>query len=319
MVRCGAPKNCDLIMVSSLCRLSFLLTVGRVAAVSALLAALSCNASALPISPSGPDTDRPAVAAAPDLLKQLRDAIAVRPQAVAADEVAEVDGADLPQRPSATGGVIVPIQSTPVAAPARGETAPLQVYADGRDESLGQVLRMIATVDRDDPATGRRRAGGRGDQSGGDSDSLGLSAIVFDSETSAALLRKVIDIKSTDGKVTVFSVLGLGDFVLEVTPGDHTWTIAELSTGWSLPISMGSDSTFRGDTASYSNDADSSPDAATPQKSIGLLRLVRWLREFLLSPFGLLGLLMTSLFVLLWGAAKTIVALERRSLGRRGF
>ena len=99
----------------------------------------------------------------------------------------------------------------------------------------------------------------------------------------------------------------------------HTWTIAELSTGWSLPISMGSDSTFRGDTASYSNDADSSPDAATPQKSIGLLRLVRWLREFLLSPFGLLGLLMTSLFVLLWGAAKTIVALERRSLGRRGF
>jgi hypothetical protein len=288
-------------------------------AISLLFAALPLGASALPITPSTGDADHAAAASTADPLKQLRDVVAARPQAVTGDDFTPEDSADLARRASSAAAA-----ETTRSASAQGQAGPdigpSLPYMDARGETLGQALRLIATVDRADPVRARRLAAARGDDD--DADWIGLSGMVLDSETSAALLRKVIDIKSTDGNVTVFSVLGLGDFMLEVTPGDHGWTIAELSTGWSLPMSSGSDGMIRGADAgnavSYSGDEDRNAEAGS-HKSVGLFRLLRWLREFVSSPLGLLGGLMISLFALLWGAARTVVALERRSVGRRGY
>lgn len=290
-----------------------------------MLAALCSAASALPITPSAVDarhagaaasTDAAAThpdaggAASTDAVKPASDAVAERQQSAPTDDAVQYDDKDNPW----------PVAAGPLPRSGDHETSPKQDFVDGRDETLEQMLRSVVTVEQGDQPLARSRFSGTGGDARGDGGSIGLSGIILDSETPAILLREVIDIKSTDGRVTVFSVLGLGDFVLEVAPGDHAWTISELSTDWSMSSFSGSVTVASSESAESSNlDAAGRDAGAVPHRTIGVLQLLRWAREFLISPTGFLSTLLGTLFALLWVAARTLVALERRSWGRRGY
>src|SRR5579883_3368011 len=100
------------------------------------------------------------------------------------------------------------------------------------DDTLRQVMRTIATVHRGDKGSGEAhaiRAASELEQQ--ELEYLGLagttefaSEMILDSEIAGAALRSVAVVKSTDGQFTVFSVFGIGDFLLESTPSARSLT-----------------------------------------------------------------------------------------------
>ena len=303
-------------MFSSLNRQSFLAKSGSVLGALAvlLLVAWPGSTSAGPLTAPTADADHSAAGLKNGPGKPSPDAAAVQPP----DNVLEVvgrSGADFDIRSGISAAASQTDQSTSPTVVGR-DMLQWPGSGTGPEETLGQMLRTIVTIDRDYSLSTSRGGAGRGPGS------LGLAQVVLDSDTPVALLRQVVDIKSTDGRVTVFSILGLGDFVLELSPGEHSWTISEMSTGLSVgvPSSSGEAGPVNRDTPSYDDSAASDNDAAItvgpPRHGLGLFQIIKWMREFITSSLGMLCILMASLFALLWLAAKTMMALERRPSGR---
>ena len=303
-------------MFSSLNRQAFLANSGGALVALALLVAWPAGISAGPMTSPSADASHSASVLKPGGAKPAHGgAVTQQPDNVI--EPVDRAGNDADMRFGISGAAA---QSDQSASPNVVGRDMLQWPASGsgQEETLGQMLRTIVTIDRDYSLSAGRHGDTRGPGS------LGLAQVVLDSDAPAALLRQVIDIKSTDGRVTVFSILGLGDFVLELTPGEHSWTISELSTGLSMgaPSSSSDAGPVSRDTPSYDETAASDNDSAgtvgPPQHGLGLFQIIKWVREFITSSFGMLCILMVSLFALLWVAAKTMMALERRPSGRRG-
>jgi len=241
-------------------------------------------------------------------------------------------GAGLARQPGAPEILIVqqsetplPVSPTEVApslaslAPRRSSLAPFSAAPIGTSdhiasnaETLRQVMRAIATIHPSDNQPAQTRVPSSIDPYLYEGLSASqaadyVSELILDSEIAGAVLRAVTDIKSTDGQFTVFSVLGMGAFVLDVSPGGHSLTISELSNGWSATLSG------KGG-ASYMEYAVSGvgEGGASVEKPNNFRLALNWLREIFLNPLALLLELIVGLLLMLWIAARSVYHLQQR-------
>ncbi len=241
------------------------------------------------------------------------------------------DGIDLPQSPQLGS-------QAAAAVDALRPNAPLGFFGDSpfppgepltedrasfQDSNLKQVLRAIATVHRSDYSDAQSRQSGAeipgiqpGDFIDGQDD-LGLSHIILDSPTAANALRKVIDIKSASDHGTVFSIFGMGQFMLETMPGSHVTTLSELSSGRSVTVLANSDG---GRQDGYNQNAGNvnagnanENTVSTGENSSSLRRLVNWIVDFVTSPLAILLAMIVLVIMALRGTIRTITSLRTQA------
>ena len=237
------------------------------------------------------------------------------------------DGIDLPQSPQLGS-------HAPSAVDALHPNAPLGFFGDSpfppgdpvaedrasfQDPNLKQVLRAIATVHRSDYGDAPSRQSGAeipgiqpGDFIDGQDD-LGFSHIILDSPTAANALRNVIDIKSATDRGAVFSIFGMGQFMLETMPGSHVTTLSELSTGQSVTLLSNSDGGGQQD--SYNQNPGNTNENTAPigENSSSLRRLVNWIVDFVTSPLAILLAMIVLVIMALWGTVRTIASLRMQA------
>jgi hypothetical protein len=131
------------------------------------------------------------------------------------------------------------------------------------------------------------------------------------SEAAGAALRAVVDLNTVDEHGVTFSILGMGDFELNAIAGTHEVMLSDLSNGWSASISG---------TAYATNPAQAADDGASLRPRLGLFRLVvTWASDFLVSPFGILLLILSGLILLVWATISTLTALRGTPSSHRRF
>ena len=192
--------------------------------------------------------------------------------------------------------------STALAEPIRGET-------------LRQVLRSIATTHRFQqqqprglPQGARRERSAPSDETSDDTETRGLAQLLLDSEIVGAMARSLVEIRTADGDGAIFSVLGLGDFVLDVTPSVHAAVLTELSSGLSVGTPLGGDYSF------YSNYGFGGADSRMPREKVNVLRLMwDWVVDVVFSPVGVLASMVSGIVLFLWLSMKSVSLLQRRA------
>ena len=182
-----------------------------------------------------------------------------------------------------------------------------------KGNTLRKVLHTMATIRRGEDHTSRRQAMPSFEppvlQDLDSNEAFAyVSELILDSELAGAVVRSVADIQATDGPVTVFSIFGMGEFVLETVPGNHALTISELSSGWSANLSGHTGLAY----VDYAINGTGDPGALSVRPNYLRLAL-NWIFDILLHPLGLLLELMVSLLVLIWVVARFVSRLQRRS------
>jgi hypothetical protein len=164
-------------------------------------------------------------------------------------------------------------------------------------ETLARVARSIITVRRlpaaqsgwhpEQPqASGRRAAGD-------DDDGPGISQALLDSQVLGSMLEAAVAVTDIDHDARIFSVLGIGDFELDVTPGDPGITLSERSSDIATTIPY----------ASFGITPLS--ETTKPEVKITLVELAwRLLLEFLSTPVGFLLSIVGSVYLVVWGIIK---------------
>jgi hypothetical protein len=208
--------------------------------------------------------------------------------------------------------------------PADDDPAALAENSRSGGETLRQTLRALATMhhadlrslDQSQPEADRYRSGRSQaprsrDEGNDEAGSAGFSATVIDGDVAANAVRALVEIKSTDALSTTFSVLGLGDFVLEATPGSNTVTLTELSSGFSASLPVNS-SGINGSYGTNQNARESEEASGSVRANVNHFRVVlKWIVEFLESPLGILLTMLVSVMSLLWVMVRTFALLGR--------
>jgi hypothetical protein len=179
------------------------------------------------------------------------------------------------------------------------------------DLSLRNVLQSIATI---------RHGGQASDGAAKDEDwtSDDLAELLLSSDAAGSALRSIIDIKSKDGRVTMFSIFGVGDFVLEADPELHKTKISELSTGMSATFAMASNGpvAYVGRTSDAVAITDASdPDATATEDP--MLAALHWVLRAIASPLGMVLTMLSAFLVVLWLTVRSIASLQQRPRVRR--
>jgi hypothetical protein len=131
------------------------------------------------------------------------------------------------------------------------------------------------------------------------------------------VLREFVDVQSETDRDVIFSVLGMGKFVLEKSGRSGTVTLSELSSGWSATLLPAYDANSINDGRS-----SSSPPAGDGGGSL-LLFVLRWILDFVTNPLGIILLMVAGVIALLAGVVRLTAfmrnqaALKRRSRRRR--
>lgn len=213
--------------------------------------------------------------------------------------------------PSDTGGGA----SKPLGASA-AQTGLLSPPASGAAPSSGslrEVLRTIVTLhqaDRKPPSLGPA-APASGDRDADDS-GIDLRKLILDSEVAGTMLRSIVDIKSSDGRGATFSILGLGNFALDVAPDVHAAIVSELSSGMGFHMSLLGDGRGYDGYPQATVNGNGLPDM--PHTHINLVRAAwAWFLDFLNSPFGALVSMTAAIALFVWVCAKSVVFLQRRA------
>jgi hypothetical protein len=190
-------------------------------------------------------------------------------------------------------------------------------------ETLRETLRSLATMHRADVArldqlsspdrveAGRSRAPWSRHDGNEEATSAGLSEAILDSDVAADAVKALVEVKSTDALSTTFSVLGLGDFVLEATPGGHVVTLTELSTGLSATLPVGGSGSNGSDASSQSRRDGEDADGSVRANVNHIRMIVKWIVEFLESPLGFLLTMLVCIMSLLWVMTRTFAVLGR--------
>jgi hypothetical protein len=184
-----------------------------------------------------------------------------------------------------------------------------------RRETLRQVLRSVATTHRFQqqqprglPQGAHRERSAPSDETSDDTERRGLAELLLDSEIVGAMARSLVEIRTADGDGAIFSFLGLGDFVLDVTPSVHAAVLTELSSGLSVGTPLAGDYSF------YSNYGFSGIDSRMPREKVNVLRLMwDWVVDIVFSPVGVLASMVTGIVLFLWLSMKSVSLLQRRA------
>jgi hypothetical protein len=122
----------------------------------------------------------------------------------------------------------------------------------------------------------------------------------LESETAGTALRAVVDLKTVDELGVTFSILGMGDFELDAMVGTHDVMLS----GPAYPT----------------NPTQPADDGASLRPRPSLFRLVvTWARDFLVSPIGILLIILSGLTLLVWAAISTLTALRGTPSRHRRF
>lgn len=133
---------------------------------------------------------------------------------------------------------------------------------------------------------------------------LGLAESLLESRTAAALFSDVVQRSGAIGDAPVFSVLGVGQFALEVKPETHSVTIYELTSRMALPVSYG------GDPQNFDL-IDQRQVAEKPAQPLLLHALIlEKLHAFLASPWGVLTSIGIAVLTTIWGFSRLIAMLR---------
>jgi len=146
----------------------------------------------------------------------------------------------------------------------------------------------------------------------------GLVQLVLDSQMAGAALRSIVDVRATDGEYTEFSVLGMGDFVLELETDTQSAVMSELSSGFSATLTHGRDAAGRLDLVEGSPGAG---DADYGRERVNYFRFLKnWIIDIALSPVGILTWMVVTIVILMRAALKIVHAwnasVERGSAAR---
>lgn len=183
-------------------------------------------------------------------------------------------------------------------------------------ETLEQILRSIATVHpqgvpRASPLDVRAQQGAASQSINSDVRDHGISELFLQSEAAGAALRAVVDLKTVDEHGVTFSILGMGDFELNAMAGTHDVMLSDLLNGWSATLSGPAHAT---------NPTQAADDGASLRPRLNLFRLVvTWARDFLLSPIGILLIILSGLALLVWATISTLTALRGTPSRHRRF
>lgn len=212
----------------------------------------------------------------------------------------------------------------PRRAESRGGQAAGEVHHEKAlsPNALRNVLRSIVTVRRRDgavaalPAVGQREIKPVSRSDYGETARFDLLDLILDSDLTGAAARALIDVKSNDGELKTFSVLGLGDFVLEMKSSTQSAIIYELSSGWSATLVSGQNGNgLLGYSAGLAREGRYSPGV---REHVDLVRLAwEWVVGVLTSPFGILAVMMVVILTFVWLVAKSIALLQRRTSASR--
>lgn len=186
-----------------------------------------------------------------------------------------------------------------------------------RGETLRHVLRSVATIHSLQqrqwygPARGLQKQRSSFDEVSDDGEWRGFAELLLDSEAIGALTRSLVEIKSADSDNTVFSVLGFGEFVLDVTPSVHAATLTDLSSGLSVGTPLGADYSV------YANYGFNGVDGRGPREKVDVVRVVwDWILDAIFSPVGLLASMVAGIALVLWLFMKSANLLQGRRVSR---
>ena len=180
---------------------------------------------------------------------------------------------------------------------------------DGIDKSMSkltlrQVLHAMTTVHHASaaPANGGQTASRARVTSApagaDDGPHVDLSEMLLDSEVAGAMLRAIVDVKTADGARKTFSILGMGNFTLDVVPEAHVAVVAEMSTGLSSGGRMGGSPGY----VRYPDySGTGAANAPVPRQNINLVRVVwNWIVDLVWNPIGIFALMTLTILVFLW-------------------
>lgn len=274
-------------------------------AVAALIGC--CPTAHLAASPILAATDAEIV----NLLPDAPIAPALPVALAGADATANVDDAAISRRRPLQIKPPMPDEEPPDIVPDTVERR-INRPVEAPPDSLGDVLRLLVT--RRPPAPGDEPNAPRIFR--GDDDYFSPIKLALDSETMGEAVNKVVEIKATDGQFTIFSVLGMGDFVLEVEGNAQSAVFYEQSSGWAMNLVGG-----RGGSAllGYSADTMRSDGYGSSMRSNGnfLQAAWRWIIDAVTSPLGVFVTMMITIVLFMWIIYRVISRLQRRALGAR--
>lgn len=185
------------------------------------------------------------------------------------------------------------------------DTSPRSENQRPGDETLRQVLRSLATTSSIDaaapapsafdpslvqaPSNGKpsdpRRRGDRG---------------ILESRTAGRILREFVDVQAESDRSVIFSVMGMGNFVLRKSPRSGAVTLSELSSGWSATLLPRSDPYDHGASAGNGDPQT----AAFENGGSSLLLAWNWLVDFVSSPLGIVVTMIAGVIAALAGIVR---------------
>jgi hypothetical protein len=173
-------------------------------------------------------------------------------------------------------------------------------------ETLEQILRSITTVH----PQGEPRASSLNVRAQRDPRDQGFSELFLESETAGAALRAVVGLKTVDEHGVAFAILGM-DFELNAIVGTHDVMLSDLSNGWSAT---------RSGPAYPTNPTQAANGGASLRPRPSLFRLaVTWAGDFLVSPIGILLIILSGLTLLVWAATSALTAVRGTPSRHRRF
>jgi hypothetical protein len=219
------------------------------------------------------------------------------------------DSGDVTARMSGDASVEAAPATTGAPALEDGDNAPRGSRLS--PNSLRSVLRSIATIDR----PSRRRAPASAPQPV-DGDYFDPFELVLESDVAGDALRAVLDVKATDGQFTIFSVFGMGEFVLELETTTHSAIVYELSSGWSAGLATTREN---GQLLGYSAELTRASEyGLSPRQPINYVKLVwDWIRTALTTPLGMIAAMMIVIVLSTWMFRRALSVLQRRAVGAR--
>jgi hypothetical protein len=179
-------------------------------------------------------------------------------------------------------------------------------------DSLKSVFRSVTTMRRGPPHRGELAPS---PQPTG-ADYFDPIELILESDAAGNALRALLEVRSTDGQFTIFSVFGMGDFVLELESSTRSAIFYELSSGWSAALINARNG---GELLGYSADLTRASEyAPAPRENINIFRLAwNWIIETLTSPLGVFATMVVGIVLFTWAVARAITLLQRRTLGSR--
>ena len=135
---------------------------------------------------------------------------------------------------------------------------------------------------------------------------------VLDRSSATRMLRGIIDVKAENDRSIVFSVLGMGNFVLERAPASGAVRLSELSSGWSGAL-MPRDEL----NTNIAGIGTEQRAASAHNDRSALLAGVAWLLDLLWSPLGIIVMTIAALIVMLATIVRSTDFLRSRLAQKR--